>query len=72
MNAEITRTLLEGKDRSGRATAVILNAGMAYYLAKDGEVTLETAFKIVEELLYSGAGAEALARFVKASQNACK
>ena len=69
MNAEITRTLLEGKDRSGRATAVILNAGMAYYLAKDGKVTLEDAFKMVEKLQYSGAGAEALARFVKASQN---
>lgn len=70
VNAEITRNLLEGKDRSGRATAVILNAGMAYYLAKEGAVTLETAFKKVEELLYSGAGAEALIRFVKASQNA--
>ena len=69
-NAIITRTLLEGKDKSGRATAVILNAGMAYYLAKDGEVTLEAAFKKVEELLYSGAGAEALVKFVKASQNA--
>ena len=69
VNAEITRTLLEGKDRSGRATAVILNAGMAYYLTKDGEVTLEDAFKMVEKLLYSGAGAEALARFVKVSQN---
>ena len=70
VNAEITRTLLEGKDRSGRATAVILNAGMAYYLAKEGEVTLENAFKTVQELLYSGAGAKALSKFVKASQNA--
>ena len=70
VNAEVTRTLLEGKDRSGRATAVILNAGMAYYLAKDGEVTLEEAFKTVERLLYSGAGAEALSKFAKASQNA--
>ena len=49
---------------------MILNAGMAYYLAKDGEVTLEAAFKKVAELLYSGAGAEALVKFVKASQNA--
>ena len=70
VNAEITRTLLQGNDKSGRATAVILNAGMAYYLAKEGEVTLENAFKTVQELLYSGAGAEALSKFVKASQNA--
>ena len=70
VNAEITRTLLAGSDKSGRATAVILNAGMAYYLAKDGEVNLEEAFKTVEELLYSGAGAEALSGFVNASQNA--
>ena len=70
VNAEITRTLLEGKDKSGRATAVILNAGMAYYLAKDGEVTLKSAFKTVEELLYSSAGAETLSKFVEASQNA--
>ena len=69
VNAEITRNLLEGKDRSGRATAVILNAGMAYYLAKDGETPLESAFKAVEELLYSGVGAEALSKFVEASQN---
>ena len=70
VNAEITRTLLEGKDRSGRATAVILNAGMAYYLAKDGAITIEEAFKTVEELLYSGVGTEALSKFVNASQNA--
>ena len=49
---------------------MILNAGMAYYLAKDGEVTLEEAFKTIEELLYSGAGAEALLKFMEASQNA--
>ena len=52
VNAEITRRVLGG-EQGGKRTAVLLNAGMAIYLAKDG-ITLAEGIEEAKNMIDSG------------------
>ena len=66
VNAEITRRVLGG-EQGGKRTAVVLNAGMAIYLAKDG-ITLAEGIEEAKHMIDSGKALATMEQFVKATQ----
>ena len=66
VNAEITRRVLGG-EQGGKRTAVLLNAGMAIYLAKDG-ITLAEGIEEAKHMIDSGKALATMEQFVKATQ----
>ena len=66
VNAEITRCVLGG-EQGGKRTAVLLNAGMAIYLAKDG-ITLAEGIEEAKHMIDSGKALTTMEQFVKATQ----
>ncbi|MDU7796035.1 MAG: anthranilate phosphoribosyltransferase [Veillonella parvula] len=66
VNAEITRRVLGG-EQGGKRTAVVLNAGMAIYLAKDG-ITLAEGIEEAKHIIDSGKALATMEQFVKATQ----
>ncbi|WP_251423298.1 anthranilate phosphoribosyltransferase [Veillonella agrestimuris] len=67
LNAEITRRVLNGEE-GGKRTAILLNAGMAIYLAKDG-ISIQEGIAIAKDMIDSGKALEVLERFVRTTQN---
>jgi len=66
VNAEITRCVLSG-EQGGKRTAVLLNAGMAIYLAKEG-LTLAEGIEEAKHMIDSGKAFATMEQFVKATQ----
>lgn len=66
VNAEITRRVLGG-EQGGKRTAVLLNAGMAIYLAKEG-ITLVEGIEEAKNMIDSGKALATMEQFVKATQ----
>ena len=66
VNAEITRRVLGG-EQGGKRTAVLLNAGMAIYLAKEG-ITLSEGIEEAKHMIDSGKALATMEQFVKATQ----
>ena len=64
--AEITRRVLGG-EKGGKRTAVVLNAGMAIYLAKDS-ITLAEGIEEAKHMIDSGKALATMEQFVKATQ----
>lgn len=64
-NAEITKVVLNG-EKSGRRTAVVLNAGAALYVAGKAE-SIESGIRLAEELIDNGAAMRKLEQFVRLS-----
>ena len=64
-NAKIAREILEGK-KGAKYDAVVLNAGVAIYLA-DGTIRMEEGIQKAREVLESGKAKEQLERFIKAT-----
>ena len=66
VNAAITRSILGGQ-AGGKRTAVLLNAGMAIYLAKEG-LTLAEGIEEAKAMIDSGKALAKVDQFVKATQ----
>lgn len=66
VNAAITRSILGGQV-GGKRTAVLLNAGMAIYLAKEG-LTLAEGIEEAKTMIDSGKALAKVDQFVKATQ----
>lgn len=66
VNADITRRILQG-EQGGKRTAVVLNAGMAIYLAKEG-ITLEQGLAEAQAMIDSGKALATLEQFVATTQ----
>lgn len=64
-NARIAKEILSGA-KGAKRNAVVLNAGVAIYLMKDG-CTIEEGIRIAEETIDSGKAMETLNRFVELS-----
>lgn len=65
-NAQITRDILQGKDKGPKRNAVCMNAGAALYVACSAK-TLEEGVRLAEHLIDSGRAYEKLLAFVEAS-----
>lgn len=65
-NAEITRAILQGKDKGPKRQAVCLNAGAALYIGGKAD-TIENGVKLAEEIIDSGAALKKLEQFVAES-----
>ena len=66
-NAEITRSILDGKEQGPKRQAVCMNAGAALYLVGKAR-TLEEGVKQAERLIGSGAAKRQLDAFIKESK----
>ena len=65
-NAEITRAILNGRERGAKRQAVCLNAGASLYITgKTG--TIEEGVTMAERLIDSGAAAAKLEEFIRES-----
>lgn len=62
-NAEITKAILSGKEKGAKRNAVLLNAGAAIYLAKEG-ISLEEGIKEAAEIIDSGKAYAQIQKFV--------
>ncbi len=65
-NAEITRSILSGREKGAKRQAVCLNAGAALYIAGVAD-TLEGGVRLAEEMLDSGAAQRKLEAFIEES-----
>ena len=65
-NAKITKDILSGKDKSGRRSTVLMNAGAALYIA-DKVPSMEEGVKMAADLIDSGAALSAMEKFVNES-----
>ena len=65
-NAEITRAIVEGRERGAKRQAVCLNAGAALYIVGKTE-TIEDGVRMAEKLLDSGEAAKKLQQFITES-----
>ena len=65
-NAQITRDILDGKDRGPKRDIVLLNAGAALYAAKIAP-SIEKGIELAAEAIDSGRAAEVLAKLVEYS-----
>lgn len=65
-NAQITRDILDGKDRGAKRDIVLLNAGAALYAAKIAP-SIEKGIELAAEAIDSGRAAEVLAKLVEYS-----
>ena len=66
-NAEITKAILEGRERGPKRCAVCLNAGAAIYIAGKAE-TLEEGVRKAEELIDNGLALKKLEEFIQESR----
>ena len=66
-NAEITRSILDGKEQGPKRQAVCMNAGAALYLVGKAR-SLEEGVKQAERLIGSGAAKRQLDAFIKESK----
>ena len=65
-NAEITKAILEGREKGAKRQAVCLNAGAALYIAGKAD-TMEAGVKMAESLIDSGAALKKLEEFIEKS-----
>lgn len=63
-NAQITRDILSGKETGAKRNVILLNAGIAIYLGKEG-ITMEEGVAIAKEMIDSGKALEKLEEFIK-------
>lgn len=63
-NAEITKSILSGKEMGPKRQAVCLNAGAALYIAGKAD-TLEAGVKLAEQLIDSGEAMKKLNEFIE-------
>lgn len=66
-NAQITRDILSGRETGAKRDVVLLNAGLAIYIGKDG-VTMEECVKEAAKIIDSGKAYEKLQEFVEATR----
>ena len=66
-NAVITREILSGKERGPKRDIVVLNAGLALYIAEKGE-TIGDCVRLAQELIDSGKAQEKLKQLATLSQ----
>jgi anthranilate phosphoribosyltransferase len=62
-NAEITRNILSGADKTAKRNAVVLNSAAAIHIARP-EVAIADGIKIASDLIDSGAAYEQMEKFV--------
>ena len=65
-NAEITRAILEGREKGPKRNAVLLNAGAALYVAGKAE-TLEDGVHLAGETIDNGKAEQKLEQFIRCS-----
>ncbi len=65
-NAEITRAILEGREKGAKRQAVCLNAGAALYITGKTE-TIEEGVRLAEKLIDEGAALKKLDEFIAES-----
>ena len=65
-NAEITRAILEGREKGAKRQAVCLNAGAAFYITGRTE-TIEEGVRLAEKLIDEGAALKKLDEFITES-----
>lgn len=65
-NAEITRAILEGREKGAKRQAVCLNAGAALYITGRTE-TIEDGVRLAEKLIDEGAALKKLDEFITES-----
>lgn len=65
-NAEITRAILEGREKGAKRQAVCLNAGAALYITGKTE-TIEEGVRLAEKLIDAGAALKKLDEFIAES-----
>ena len=65
-NAEITRAILEGREKGAKRQAVCLNAGAALYITGRTE-TIEEGVRLAEKLIDEGAALKKLDEFIAES-----
>lgn len=65
-NAEITRAILEGKEKGAKRQAVCLNAGAALYITGKAE-TIEQGVRMAEALIDNGSALRKLEEFITES-----
>ena len=63
-NAQITRDILSGKENGAKRNVILMNAGIAIYLGKEG-ITMEEGVALAKEMIDSGKALEKLEEFVK-------
>ena len=63
-NAQITRDILSGKETGAKRSVILMNAGIAIYLGKEG-ITMEEGVALAKEMIDSGKALEKLEEFVK-------
>lgn len=63
-NAQITRDILTGKETGAKRSVILMNAGIAIYLGKEG-ITMEEGVALAKEMIDSGKALEKLEEFVK-------
>ena len=63
-NAQITRDILSGKETGAKRNVILMNAGIAIYLGKEG-ITMEEGVTLAKEMIDSGKALEKLEEFVK-------
>ena len=65
-NAEITKTMLSGKEQGAKRDIVLMNAGIGIYIGSDG-LTMEDGIKKAAEMIDSGKAYAKMEEFVKAT-----
>ena len=68
-NAQITRSILEGKTRGTRRNAAVLNAGAGIYIGGKASSIAE-GIRMAEELIDSGAALQVLENYIRESNQA--
>lgn len=63
-NAQITRDILSGKETGAKRNVILMNAGIAIYLGKEG-ITMEEGVAIAKKMIDSGKALEKLEEFIK-------
>ena len=63
-NAQITRDILSGKETGAKRSVILMNAGIAIYLGKEG-ITMEEGVALAKEMIDSGKALGKLEEFVK-------
>ena len=65
-NAEITRKILSGEDKSCKRDAVLLNAGAGFYIAEKTK-NISEGIELAKNLIDSGAAMKTLEKFIEVS-----
>lgn len=70
-NAAITRNILQGVERGAKRDVVLLNSGLALYLAGKGD-TIRESVSLAEATIDSGAALKKLDEFVHLTNEVCR